>query len=60
VIVSKQQRIKSIVAALKLAKLCFWDNCYVFGISIILSGVTMASYYGNIQLIRFFMAQKWG
>ena len=60
VILSKHQRIKFIVAALKLAKLCFWDNCYVFGVSILLSGLTMAFYYANIQFIRFFMAQKWG
>ena len=60
VILSKQQRIKFIVAALKLAKLCFWDNCYVFGVSIMLSAVTMAFYFANIQFIRFFMAQKKG
>lgn len=58
VILSKQQRIKFIVAALKLAKLCFWDNSYVFGVSIMLSALTMAFYYGNIEFIRFFKAQK--
>ena len=60
VILSKQQRIKFIVACLKLAKLCFWDNWYVFGVSVVLSGVTMAAYYGNIQFIRFAMVQKDG
>ena len=58
VILAKQQRIKFIVAALKLAKLCFWDNCYMFGVSIILTGLTMASHYANIQFIGFLMAQK--
>lgn len=60
VILSKQQRIKFIVASLKLAKLCFWDNCYVFGVSIVLSGVTMAAYFANIQFTRFAMVQKKG
>lgn len=60
VILSKQQRIKFIVASLKLAKLCFWDNCYVFGVSIVLSGITMAAYFANIQFIRFAMVQRKG
>jgi hypothetical protein len=60
VILAKQQRIKFIVASLKLAKLCFWDNCYVFGVSVVLSGVTMAAYYANIQFTRFAMVQKRG
>lgn len=60
VILAKQQRIKFIVASLKLAKLCFWDNCYAFGVSILLSGVTMAVFYVNIQFIRFAMVQRKG
>jgi len=60
VILAKQQRIKFIFATLKLAKLCFWDNCYVFGVSIVLTGITMAFYYTNIQFVRFFIAQKSG
>ena len=60
VILGKQQRLKFVSASLKLAQLCFWDNWYVFGVSVVLSGVTMAAYYGNIQFIRFAMVQKDG
>ena len=60
VILGKQQRLKFVSASLKLAQLCFWDNCYVFGVSVLLSGVTMAAWFANIQFISFAMAQKEG
>jgi hypothetical protein len=60
VIMMKQHRIKFIVASLKLAKLCFWDNIYMFGVSIILSGISIGVFYVNIIFIRYVMVQMKG
>ena len=37
VVLTKQQRIRFIYAMLKLAKICFWDNSYIFIVSFIMS-----------------------
>ena len=41
VVLSQQKRIKFIYSLLKLAKICFWDNIYLFGVSIVLSGISI-------------------
>ena len=51
VVLYKQNRIKFIYAMLKLAKICFWQNIYVFGVSIILSGISIGMMVLNIYII---------
>jgi len=51
VLILKQQRIKYVVAALSLAKICFWDNVYMFLISICLSAVSIGALYFNLRLL---------
>jgi len=60
VIVLKQQRIKFIVAVLRLAKTCFWDNCYMIVLSFGLSAVSLAALYGNLRLLEISELQKEG
>jgi hypothetical protein len=52
VILLKQQRIKFIVAALSLAKICFWDNCYMILISFVLSAVSIGALYLNLKFLE--------
>lgn len=52
VILLKQQRIKFMVAALSLAKICFWDNCYMIFLSFGLSAVSLAALYFNLRLLE--------
>lgn len=51
VLTLKQQRIKHIAAILKLAKICFWENVYMFLISIGLSAASIAALYVNLRLL---------
>jgi hypothetical protein len=53
IILTKQQRIKFIHSLLKLAKICFWDNIYLFGVSFILSGISIGLMFLNIKIITF-------
>jgi hypothetical protein len=60
VIVLKQQRIKFVVAALSLAKICFWDNCYMIFLSFGLSALSLAALYCNLRLLEISELQKQG
>lgn len=60
VIVLKQQRIKFIVAALSLAKQCFWDNCYMIFLSFFLSAISLAALYINLRFLEISELQKQG
>lgn len=51
VICAKQQRIKFIVAALSLAKICFWENIYMIFVSIFMSAVSVAALYMNLRFL---------
>lgn len=52
VILAKQQRIKFIVAALSLAKICFWENIYMIFLSVAMSAVSVAALYVNLRLLE--------
>ena len=60
VILLKQQRIKFIVAILRLAKTCFWENCYMIVLSFVLSAISLAALYGNLRLLEISELQKEG
>ena len=51
VVLTRQQRIKFIYSLLRLAKICFWDNIYLFGVSILLSGISIGLMFLNIFVI---------
>jgi hypothetical protein len=51
VIFAKQQRIKFIVAALSLAKICFWENIYMIFVSIAMSAVSVGALYMNLRFL---------
>lgn len=51
VILTRQNRIKFIYSLLRLAKICFWDNIYLFAISILLSGLSIGLMFLNILAI---------
>lgn len=58
VILLKQQRIKFIVAALSLAKTCFWDNCYMIFLSFGLAALSLGALYVNLRLLEISELQK--
>lgn len=58
VILLKQQRIRFIVAALSLAKSCFWDNIYMIFLSFGLSAISLAALYANLRLLEISEMQK--
>lgn len=60
VVLAKQNRIKFIYAMLKLAKICFWQNVYVFGVSIVLSGISIGMMYINIYVIAMSITSPTG
>lgn len=51
VVLTKQQRIRFIFAMLKLAKICFWDNSYIFIVSFLLSVMSIAVVVLNFECI---------
>lgn len=51
VALTKQQRIRFIFAMLKLAKICFWDNSYIFIVSFLLSVMSIAVIVLNFECI---------
>ena len=58
IVLMKQQRVKFIVASLRLAKACFWDNIYIIGLPIILSGISIGVCYFNLVFIRYGILQR--
>jgi hypothetical protein len=60
VILLKQQRIRFIVAALSLAKSCFWDNVYMIFLSFGLSAISLGALYANLRLLEISEVQKQG
>ena len=60
VVLSRQNRIKFIYAMLKLAKICFWQNVYVFAVSIFLSGVSIGMMVINIYVIAMSITSPTG
>ena len=52
VIIFKQQRIKFIVAVLRLAKICFWENVYIILISFALSAISLGALYLNLRFLE--------
>ncbi len=60
VIILKQQRIKFIVVALKIAKICFWQNCYMIVLSFVLSALSLTFLYANLKLLQVSQLQKEG
>lgn len=60
VIVLKQQRIKFVVAALSLAKICFWENAYMIVLSFLLSAVSIGMLYMNLRFLEISELQKDG
>lgn len=58
VILTKQQRMKFIFALLKLAKICFWDNSYIFIVSIIMSVISIVVMHYNLVFISWSLRQK--
>lgn len=58
VVLTKQQRIKFIFAMLKLAKICFWDNSYIFFVSFVLSAISITVMHFNLQCISMSLRQK--
>jgi hypothetical protein len=57
VVLTKQQRIKFIFAMLKLAKICFWDNSYIFFVSFLLSVISIAVMVLNFECISMSLRQ---
>lgn len=51
VVLSRQNRIKFIYAMLKLAKICFWQNIFVFAVAIVLSAISIGMMTLNIYII---------
>jgi hypothetical protein len=51
IICIKRRKFRYIVSILRIAKICFWQNCYMIIVSIGLSGLTLAVLYFNIFLL---------
>ena len=51
VVLNRQRKIKFIYSLLRLAKICFWDNLYIFGVSILLSAISIGFMFLNIYII---------
>ncbi len=51
IICVKRQKFKYIVSILRIAKICFWQNCYMIFLSMGLSALTVAVMYFNILLL---------
>ena len=52
VVLTRQRRIKFIYSLLRLAKICFWDNIYLFAVSILLSAISIGFMFLNIFIIK--------
>ena len=52
VVLTRQRRIKFIYSLLRLAKICFWNNIYLFGLSILLSAISIGFMFLNIFIIK--------
>ena len=51
IVLTRQRRIKFIYSLLRLAKICFWNNIYLFGVSILLSAISIGLMFLNIFII---------
>lgn len=60
IILSRQNRIKFIYAMLKLAKICFWQNVYLFAVSIVLSGISIGMMVINVYVISMSITSPTG
>lgn len=51
-ITCKRQKFKNILPVLQMAKICFWENCYMFILAIVLSVLSILFLYINVVLLE--------
>jgi hypothetical protein len=50
-ITCKREKFKHILPVLQMAKICFWENCYMFILAIVLSILSILFLYCNVLLL---------